>query len=282
MNSTKLLIKLSKWKAEKSNNEGASMLNYWREQEFIKQQAKVLEKEIENKNGKKYIDWVNQFTDKMENEFEVVRDKVHRQTGQGSSIRALELKNRLLGSQTNASSTENLSKSRDDGQNYLTSKPVGNEMRQSLNESADQILNSGQDHKRYLNEFNSKNKIRERKYKNEYAMQLRDQIIHKKNLRDREFEMDPIQKAINMKYVNSLLTRQNTEHNPILGTSGTFNEALEGKIIEKISYDLLAGRKHKKNSSLSHYINNENSMQGNINTMTISDSNGSTGFNDLL
>lgn len=146
---------LEKFEIQKLKDENISVLNYWHEQEAIKNRAKQLEKEISDHHGKNYINWVNEFTDKIEKERDLIRE------------------------------------------------------RGTLNKFTD-------------------SQGRERKFKNDYAIQLQQQIVEGRNRKEKDNQMDPKYKEINQAYLNSLIVRNNTEQNPILGTSGTFNEALNG------------------------------------------------------
>lgn len=211
----------------KKRIENQSVLDYWREQENNKTHMKQWEKDADNKDGEKYIKWVNEFSDKINGErlkiYETNERKTMNKSFRGGPNQVSPTKNPLgdLGSREKERSLSPAGY-----QNYGTSKGSSKDLNQ--HDSQGSLVPNGSNFRiqqRHQSEFMDKDKLRE-KFKSDYVQYLNQQILEKRMRKEQERQMDPRDKELNKKYIEALREKKEINHNPILSGVATGNLAV--------------------------------------------------------
>lgn len=149
-------------------------------------------------DGKRYIKWVNEFSDNYNHE----RLKVY-EKGDRSISNSPHNHTGLLNS--NSASMNELNSS------GFSEKGMSSNI--SIKNKPDRIYEDI-----FKNDFTSGKVLRE-KFKNKYINDLNQQLEQKKIQKQRENLMDQREKVLNQKYITDLKGKRNIDPNPILSTS---------------------------------------------------------------
>lgn len=182
----------------RKKKDNQTVMDYWREQEANRLSNKKLQRMADDVDGKKYIEWVNEFSDKYNNEsFQIYENTAKRFVNQAK----LTIDNTLPPESPLVKNGYG-----GDGRNFERSPSFKSEV--SIKEQTGGLSNS-------LNH----DQLRE-KYKKEYVKQLNQQLAEKKIRKKLERQMDPQDRMMNQQYILSLLDKKKVLNNPILNCSG--------------------------------------------------------------
>ena len=178
-----------------------SVMEYWKEQQTNKDNQKRVQRHAEDVEGKEYIKWVNNFDDTYNKErFKIFENTSRKSLNQNGNPSEVELPSVRVSDHSSGIQTDN--------------NPIEN----GFNKISLSSHNGTPTH--YKNgQRMSHIQLRE-KFKQEYVKELNQQLEEKKIRKQKEKQMDPIDKQINQQYISLLLQKKLTDRNPILNISG--------------------------------------------------------------
>jgi hypothetical protein len=170
----------------RQRKDNQTVMDYWREQEANRLSNKRLQRMADDVDGKKYIDWVNDFSDKYNNEsFQIYENSAKRFINQSK----LTIDNTLPpGSPLIENGYGREAK--------IFERSPTNKSEISIKERNGGLSNS-------LNH----DQLRE-KYKKEYVKQLNQQLAEKKIRKKLEKQMVPQDRMMNQQYILSLIDKK--------------------------------------------------------------------------